>query len=379
MNNVKDWEEFLRTHLSHEQQQLEGAIGYVKHLISQSLPPIFGEKHFSILTGVSEIFLRKLADNSAHYYRTFSIPKRKGGFRNISVPSPTLLHVQRWIVANILRKIPVHEAVHGYVASRSVITNAKVHREQESILRIDIKDFFPTIESQQVQALFAAIGYRPELSVLMSDLCCRNNVLPQGAATSPAISNWAFAPLDRKLKELSQKYSYQYTRYADDIFISGKHIHDRIESEVAQILLEQKFRINRAKTRFMGPNRPKILAGVSIASGRLCLPREKKREIKQNAYYIIKYGLFEHCNWKASRDPLILEKLLGKINFWLMVEPKNPTALELQQKLRAISLEFDNSLWEKFEPKRARDIQDIFKPTPAANFEFPSSMRNSKS
>lgn len=162
-------------------------------------------------------------------YTTFQIPKKKKGtFRTIDAPIPPLKNLQRALNAVLQTVYTPHCAATGFVTGRSVLDNARAHVAQRYIYNIDLKDFFPSIRSGRVFACLMSkrLALPPALASLVSDLCCYvngdgNKVLPQGAPTSPVLSNIVCERLDRKLQKLAKAYGLRYTRYADDITFSG--------------------------------------------------------------------------------------------------------------------------------------------------------------
>jgi hypothetical protein len=175
-------------------------------------------------------------------YVKFTIPKRDGRERDICAPKKQLRWVQRQIHEQILKKVAAHDAAHGFIEGRSTVTNAALHRGAALVLKFDLTDFFPTIHFHRVMGLFASLGYYvgdtkfgsgddfKQVAPTLARLCCYtpdprqwgNAVLPQGAPTSPAISNLVCRRLDARLTGLATRHGGVYTRYADDLAFSFK-------------------------------------------------------------------------------------------------------------------------------------------------------------
>ena len=172
---------------------------------------------------------------------------------------------------------------------------------------------------------FEKIGYPANISQVLAELCTLEGKLPQGAATSPTLSNIIAYDMDVKLLYIAQKNNLIYTRYADDLTFSGEDISfELILSEIDNVIREEKFVIQRKKTRFLTQNKRKIVTGISVSSGdKLMIPKAKKREIRKTIHYILTKGLEEHQRFIGSTDPSYLKRLMGYLNFWLMVEPDN--------------------------------------------------------
>lgn len=164
-------------------------------------------------------------------YVEFEIAKAKGGTRRIAAPRMPLRKVQRAILDKILAKVPMHDACHGFVAGRSTVTNARPHKGAAIVVKLDLKDFFPTVHYRRVRGLFQFLGYNDEVAATLAGLTTYRprldsgavvwpGVLPQGAPTSPALANLACRRLDRRLDRLAAKCGATYTRYADDLTFS---------------------------------------------------------------------------------------------------------------------------------------------------------------
>lgn len=259
------------------------------------------------------------------FYTPFKLRKRSGGFRTISAPNETLLNIQKVIYERILLSVNVHPASMGFCKNKSVADNAKVHLGNKQILKADITDFFGSIKKTRIIKVFQNIGYPTNVSKVLAELCTLENRLPQGAATSPALSNIVGYDMDVKLIAMAQKNNLVYSRYADDLTFSGEEIAFKpFFSKIDHIVKKEKFLIQRKKTRFLTEKKRKIITGISVSSGeKLTVPRAKKREVRKNVHYILTKGLAEHQRFIGSTDPSYMKRLIGYLNFWLMVEPEN--------------------------------------------------------
>ena len=191
---------------------------------------------------------------------------------------------------------------------------------------MDMKDFFPSISINWVTQVFKDIGYTNDVAFDLASICCLEDNLPQGAPTSPALSNIVVSHMDKRLYKLCQKYGYKYTRYADDIAISGKYISASFIDIVTCIVEECGFTVNKKKTRLYSEKGNKIITGISLSNHDVRIPRGYRRELGQAIYYILKYGYDAHVKRNKIRKSNYLQSLIGKLNFWLMVEPENEIA-----------------------------------------------------
>lgn len=191
------------------------------------------------------------------------------------------------------------------------------------LLKMDIKEFFPSVTEPLVERYFMSLGYSLSPSGTLAYLCCKDNRLPQGAPTSPLLSNVLFVKMDWELDRIAVTERLSYTRYADDLTFSGARIPIPFIKAVTEIAKDNNLRINKEKTRRSGKGSRKIITGVSISSGKPTIPRSLKREIRQKVHYILNYGLYDHLRHVGSRDLLVGYRLLGLLAYWHSVEPEN--------------------------------------------------------
>lgn len=338
---LEEWRRFFEEKGVRSKKALAGYLRYIEDLESKGLPPIFEIEHLAALIGVDVSYIAAATKDSATFYRDFQIKKRSGGFRVISAPNPTLLRCQRWINEEILQRVSIHDSAFGFVQGRSVVDNARMHLGGNRLLGLDVKDFFPSIHIDTVRDTFLGLGYPPNLSLVMARLCCKADRLPQGAATSPAISNLVCRNMDREILNLTSSRSLIYTRYADDISISGDDVGSDVLSKIEFILKSFGFSVNEGKTRISKRGSKMIVTGISIGTGRTKLPRKEVRSIKADAHALLRHGLLSYLERSEEPDPLVLERLLGRVAFWLQVEPENPTALKLKNNLQTLSSQLD--------------------------------------
>ena len=281
------------------------------------------------LLGVEVNRLEEILNNVSGHYQEFWMRKRSGGYRMISAPDKDLQAIQSTIYSRILSSVTiVHPAAVGFRCGRSVVDNAAPHLGKRYVLKMDIHDFFGSIRSPRVRQTFKKIGYPENVSKVLGALCCLHRHLPQGAPTSPALSNIVGYEMDRKLAALAAEYGLTYTRYADDLTFSGDVFpKEQIIPQVKRIIRDEKFEPNHKKTHFMNQSSRKIITGVSVASGvKLTIPKSKKREIRKNVYFIMTKGLAEHQRRIGSHDPAYLKRLIGMLCYWRAIEPDNTYA-----------------------------------------------------
>ncbi|MFC1956108.1 retron St85 family RNA-directed DNA polymerase [Chloroflexota bacterium] len=296
---------------------------YITRIIDHEYPVIFEFNHLAALLGRTNEYLASVVNSPENHYRIYNIPKRSGGYREISAPYPALLECQQWINKYILSKIKVHEKANGFVHGKSIITNAEKHLGKKCLLKIDLENYFPSIGIEKVINIFMECGYPHNVSFYLARICCLDERLPQGAATSPSLSNIISYGLDSRLNGLAKKFGIAYTRYADDLTFSGDRISIKTLEIIKGIIEGQGFKVNERKTHLCRSKGKRIVTGISVADDKLRIPRPYRRKLRQELYYILNYGYISHAKHKEIGEPFHLDSLYGKLNFWKLVEPNN--------------------------------------------------------
>jgi hypothetical protein len=309
---------------------------YIKTLLDKKVPIIFNFDHLSHLLGRNKAYLASVVNSPNNHYREFKIKKRSGGFRKITTPYPALLEMQYWIYNNILKTVSIHSSAHGFTHKKSIITNSKIHAGQKHLLKLDLTDYFPSIQINRIIHIFKELGYPNIVAFYLAQICCYNNQLPQGAPTSPILSNIVARRIDKRLVHLAKKYDLKYTRYADDLTFSGSTISAIFISYINNIIVDEGFEINESKTRLYQQKSKRIVTGISVINDKIKIPREYKRDLKLELHYIFKYGLKSHMAKNKIRKANYLFVILGKVNFWLSVEPDNENAKTAKIKLKEL-------------------------------------------
>ncbi|RYD56630.1 MAG: RNA-directed DNA polymerase [Sphingobacteriales bacterium] len=306
-------------------------LDYAEILYLKDLPIIYNIKHFSLLVGYKETYLARAAETTFNFYRSFDIRKRNGKLRKIDEPLPSLKEIQTWILTNILYKLDCSKYSKAYKKKNSIKTNAKFHRDQDVVLSLDVKDYFGSIRVEDVEFFFADLGYEENLSGMLASLCCLNGSLPQGSPTSPYLSNLITIELDNDLSELAKLYNVRYTRYADDITFSGTFTVGVLINKAKEVATRYGFEINDKKTRAMGKHEQQLVTGIVVNTKKLQVSRERRKDLRQQLYYIQKFGLENHLAKRNINKRNYLQHLLGLTNHILMVNPKDEEALRYKQ------------------------------------------------
>lgn len=270
-------------------------------LIGKKVIPIVQGHFLADFLGVSRKLITHMAMCPDRYYRTFTIPKKSGGSRSITAPRVFLKVVQRYVLDCVLSQIPVSRSAVGFVKGRGCRYGAKRHVKHRYLWNIDLKDFFPSVRFEQVEAIFTEIGFMAPAARFLSRLCCLDGKLPQGAPTSPAISNLVFLKLDQLLAEKTKKLKITYSRYADDLSFSGNlPIPSAFRHDVQTLLERHGFRINTQKERLIGPKARREVTGLTV-NEKVSVPRKRRREVRA---YFHRVGLMPH-NFTAEKAKAI--------------------------------------------------------------------------
>ena len=241
-------------------------------------------------------------------YRQFSVRKRNGGIRTLAEPIIGLKIIQQKLNQVLQVVFKLRPSVHGFVKERSIATNAQIHEGQRIILNIDLEDFFPSINFGRVRGMFMAIPYNlpPEVATVFAQICCFENQLPQGAPTSPIISNMICSRLDGELQRLARRRRCIYSRYADDITFSTSEkkfptklatkvdneesLAVSIGDELKAIIMANGFKINFKKVRLRDSSRRLEVTGLTV-NKKTNVSRSYIRQIRAMLHAWDKYGL----------------------------------------------------------------------------------------
>jgi hypothetical protein len=327
-----------------------------KRLLDNQLPAITKVKQLAEQLKLTIPQLRQLcyhreAATDLNYTR-FEIPKRSGGMRPIWAPRPLLKNSQRWILENILERLLVHGAAHGFLMGRSIATNAAQHTNSEILIKLDIKEFFPTISWRRVKGVFRKAGYREQVATLLALLCTEapreiverqgknyfvamgTRCLPQGAPTSPALTNALCLRLDKRLTGIANKFGWRYSRYADDMAFSlpvghkGEPNITAVLGSIQRVIGEEGFDLNRAKTHIVRRGAVQEVTGLVVNNnGVPRVKRETKRQMRA-ALHNLKTG-------KGLKEGESINRLKGYAAYIAMTEKE--LGMQLLREFNAFS------------------------------------------
>lgn len=262
-------------------------------------------------------------------YHQFSIPKKSGGEREISAPTYKLKVIQRCL-SDLLQCCftPTH-VVTGFVAGRSVVENAKRHVGRRWVYNIDIKDFFPSIDFRRVKTVMELkpFNFGDDVAFLIANICCEKGCLPQGAPTSPVITNIICQRLDRRLTKLAKSHRVTYSRYADDLTFSSfrEMPQPSFLASIHEIIQGEGFLLNPDKERLTERTKSLRVTGL-VVNEKLNVSKAFKRDIR---YWLRTWEKFGKVNAQKDFEKRNLGEhsfalsLLGKIRYYGMVRGNN--------------------------------------------------------
>ena len=345
------WAERRETDVLYLGEDVSGGLskGAEARPLAANLPALADAKALADAMGLGLAELRFLAfdrplSRISHYQR-FRIPKKTGGERLISAPMPRLKRAQYWILDNILARVPIHRAAHGFVPGRSILSNAAPHVGRDVVVNFDLKDFFPTLTWKRVRGKFRGLGYSEAVATVLALICTEPDVdeidldgqrlyakrgprrLPQGAPTSPALTNLICLRLDQRLQGLAAKLGFTYTRYADDMTFSASGEPAKktgaLLKFVSEIVTAEGFTVHPDKTRVMRSHRRQEVTGLTV-NERIAVPRDTLRRFRALLHRIETTGP-EGKSW--GRGGNVLLSAAGFARFVQMVDAEAGTSL----------------------------------------------------
>ena len=222
-------------------------------------------------------------------YETTAIAKRNGGKRILHVPDRATKHLQRKLLQRLIGRLSIHDNVHGFRKGHSIVDNAAEHVGREVIVKLDVVDFFPSTNSKRGEGAFRGAGFNQKTAAVLAGLTCYEGGLPQGAPTSPALSNYVNKNMDKKLDKLAIGLGARYTRYADDLTFSfSKYSREDIHSlliSTGKILNYYGYRLNSKKKRIIRQHRQQLVTGL-VVNERVNLPRKTRRWLRSVGHRI---------------------------------------------------------------------------------------------
>ena len=274
--------------------------------------------------GFSAKTLYGLSNNLEKHYHNVLIPKRDGSKRKLSVPDLILKRVQKSIADNILAQYPVSKYAKAYKVGSNVQRNAQPHIGKKKILKLDIEGFFDHILYSQVKNIvFCEEKFAEPIRVLLTMLCYYKESLPQGAPTSPAITNIIMYDFDETVGAFCGEKKIAYTRYCDDMTFSGDFDEGEVIAFVKGELCKLGLFLKNRKTAVIPASKRQTVTGI-VVNEKLNITKDYKKKIRQEMHYIQKFGLDEHIKrCKIADKQQYVLSLRGRIAFVLQTTPND--------------------------------------------------------
>lgn len=311
----------LKRHPLNKQKKLP-TVKTLKVKLSKITYDFFSKKIYTFSNNPKVIYKHPILLQFAH--------DKTNLFRKLSLPSKKLKYMQRWILDNILYKLPTDDASHGFTPGKSTVSNALFHINKEFIFKTDIKDFFPAINSKRIFGLFKSFGYSKSIAYALTKICTYNDELPQGAPTSPYLSNLICRKMDYRITCLCKKGNLDYSRYADDITISGGKKIKNIKPLLQDIIESEGFKLNLEKTRFIHNSYRQTVTGI-VVNKKSSIPRETYRKLRQEIYYMKKFGVSSHLDSKnLTFKSNVKAYYYGMVNYCYMIDPLKGQSLYIE-------------------------------------------------
>lgn len=331
--------------------------------VDPRLPPLFSLRHLAHYADVDYSLLRKaVARSGDEPYTTFKLKKNsKSTYRIICVPDTYLLNTQRWIAQNILSLGTPHHSSVAYAKNCKIYDAASIHCECRWLIKLDVANFFESFSEIAAYRVFRSLGYQALISFEMARLCTRLGAhtrarsgnrwkirrsyiykiddyknwrighVPQGAPTSPMLTNLALRTFDKDIESIAGEYGMYYTRYADDMFLStqepnfNRDIAKRLISKLYKRMKEEGFRPNISKTRIHTPGARKLVLGLLVDGTKPKLTREFRSKIRMHLYYMKHeyIGPAVHAQKRGFYSVMGLKNHVeGLINYAYQVQPE---------------------------------------------------------
>ena len=309
---------------------------FINHLSARRAGPL-GMKPWAF----SPRELTSMMEESHLHYRPFTLPKKAGGTRKIHAPEPALKMVQ-WSLAPFFRTLFTPAACSfGFERGRGIVENARVHVGQDWVLNADIRDFFPSISTARLQGLFLS-DWGPQMSVYMAQCLARlvthQGRLPQGAPSSPVLTNLVAADLDIRLQGLALHFGCRYSRYVDDITFSssGQNALEEVMPRLQRIVESEGFGLNPQKTRVQPASMRQGVTGLVLTSRKsgvnpaVSAPREFRRQTRSMLHAWRVKGLAPAAECMSQSPNDFARSLEGRIAHICHVR-RSPEAIRMKE------------------------------------------------
>lgn len=299
-------------------------------------------KHLATQLGTSASTLADVSERSEAFYRDLDRIV-KGKLRHLTMAKPPLYVLQRRILDRLLCRLPVSQHAYGAIKGRSIRDNALAHTTAPFMAKLDIRDFYPSIRSEKIYGLFIAQECSPDVARILTLLTTRKYALPLGTATSPFLADQFVRTIDERIGGLARSLGLRYTRYVDDVTLSGKFDLARIVDKVITIIEQAGFKLKRSKMEIYRPGdgKERVVTGVRLQDGRISAPssyidalRDELNRAREQSLHREVVGEFE-----------TRQQYLGKIGYVKWLDPEaGKKLLRIYRKVKWRHLEWAQGL-----------------------------------
>ncbi|MGN7966625.1 reverse transcriptase family protein [Microbacterium sp. 22179] len=341
MSNAPHLSRALATHRGLDANSASAYVRRLEILRAAGSPALLTLNHLALSANADWADLRNTVRRTGSPYRPIRIRKNSGGYRNLLSPNDELRKVQRWVLDNILVHSPRHPDSFAYFEKVTTRECAERHVGATWMLKTDLHDFFPSVTERQVYRVFAELGYSPLLAFELARLCTWpsqrspatwlnpndsrpyartvEGVLPQGAPTSGALANAVSRRLDKSLSGLALQHGLVYTRYSDDLTLSGSGEFSRkyaaaLVPKVRALVERCGFNLHQKKTRIIPPGARKVVLGIVVNETGLGIMSEQKRRVDLYIHSVAKYGPAEFARHRKFDSALAM---INHVEGWL--------------------------------------------------------------
>ena len=277
-----------------------------------------------------------MSNNITKYYSSFIIKKRNGKDRKILCPYIELKKIQTNILNNLLYDKRASKYAKAYVKNVSLKDNVCVHSGYKYILKLDICNFFENVFYVDVFNVFKEYGFSDRLCGLLAHLTTYDDYLPQGAPTSPYLSNLVLRDFDYIVGKWCKDNNINYTRYSDDMTFSMNEYNKELIRFIRVNLYKYGLRINNDKICLVNNSSKQKITGI-VVNDKVQADSAYRKKIRQEVYYINKYGIYEHLNRiNVSNKDDYLSSLYGKILFVLSIDSNNKEFIKYRDFIKSI-------------------------------------------
>jgi RNA-directed DNA polymerase len=239
--------------------------------------------HLANQLELAEGRLLSLAEDAGDYYIEF--PRNvKGKDRLLVMAKPPLASVQKRILSRILLRLPPFSAAYGAIKGRSIKDNATVHAQAKFVAKLDVADFYPSVHREKVYGFFIFLDCSPDVARLLTQLTTRRHSLPLGVATSPMLADQIVRKVDERVSGMAKRAGLNYSRYVDDITLSGGFPLHRFCRLTARVLQQAGFRVkaNKLEIYTPGDGKERIITGVRLADNGTSAPSQYIADLRRD-------------------------------------------------------------------------------------------------